>query len=58
MRFSLAALLKSYMPTGLFPCSLLIIVMPVVLTKIFVSFVFMGRDWDSVNQRLSSGAVN
>ena len=58
MRFSLAALLKTYMPTGLFPRSLLIIVMPVVLTQIVVAFVFMERHWNTVTQRLSSAAVN
>ena len=52
MRFSLAALLKTYMPTGLFPRSLLIIVMPVVLTQIVVAFVFMERHWNTVTQRL------
>lgn len=58
MRFSLAALLKTYMPTGLFPRSLLIIVMPVVLTQIVVAFVFMERHWNTVTQRLSSAAVS
>ena len=33
MWFSPSAFLKTYMPTGLFPRSLLIIVMPVVVTE-------------------------
>lgn len=58
MRFSLAAFLKNYMPTGLFPRSLLIIVMPVVVTQIVVAFVFMERHWNTVTQRLSRAAVS
>ena len=58
MRFSLAALLKTYMPTGLFPRSLLIIVMPVVVTQIVVAFVFMERHWSTVTQRLSRAVVS
>ena len=58
MWFSPAAFLKTYMPTGLFPRSLLIIVMPVVLTQIVVAFVFMERHWNTVTQRLSSAAVS
>ena len=58
MRFSLAAFLKNYLPTGLFPRSLLIIVMPVVVTQIVVAFVFMERHWNTVTQRLSRAAVS
>ena len=58
MGFSLSALLKTYMPTGLFPRSLLIIVMPVVLTQIVVAFVFMERHWSTVTQRLSRAVVS
>ena len=58
MRFSLAAFLKNYMPTGLLPRSLLIIVMPVVVTQIVVAFVFMERHWNTVTQRLSRAAVS
>ena len=58
MRFSLAAWLKTYMPTGLFPRSLLIIVMPVVVTQIVVAFVFMERHWSTVTQRLSRAVVS
>lgn len=56
--FSLSAFLKTYMPTGLFPRSLLIIVMPVVVTQIVVAFVFMERHWSTVTQRLSRAVVS
>ena len=52
------AFLKIYMPTGLFPRSLLIIVMPLVMTQIVVAFVFMERHWNTVTQRLSSAVVS
>lgn len=58
MGFSLSALLKTYMPTGLFTRSLLIIVMPVVVTQIVVAFVFMERHWSTVTQRLSRAVVS
>jgi two-component system, OmpR family, osmolarity sensor histidine kinase EnvZ len=58
MWFSPGALLKTYMPTGLFPRSLLIIVMPVVVTQIVVAFVFMERHWSTVTQRLSRAVVS
>ncbi len=58
MWFSPAAFLKTYMPTGLFPRSLLIIVMPVVVTQIVVAFVFMERHWSTVTQRLSRAVVS
>ncbi len=52
------AFIKAYMPTGLFPRSLLIIVIPVVVTQIIVAFVFMERHWNTVTQRLSSAVVS
>ena len=58
MWFSPGAFLKTYMPTGLFPRSLLIIVMPVVVTQIVVAFVFMERHWSTVTQRLSRAVVS
>ena len=58
MWFNPAALLKAYMPTGLFPRSLLIVVVPVVITQIIVAFVFMERHWTTVTQRLSRAAVS
>ena len=58
MWFNPAAFLKAYMPTGLFPRSLLIVVVPVVITQIIVAFVFMERHWTTVTQRLSRAAVS
>jgi len=58
MAQSLGSFLKQYMPTGLFPRSLLIIVMPVVVTQIVVAFVFLERHWSTVTQRLASVAVS
>lgn len=58
MGFSLSAFLKGYMPTGLFPRSLLIIVMPVVVTQIVIAFVFLERHWNTVTQRLSNAVVS
>jgi two-component system, OmpR family, osmolarity sensor histidine kinase EnvZ len=58
MAFDLGAFLKRYMPTGLFPRSLLIIVMPVVVTQIIITFVFLERHWNTVTQRLSNAVVS
>ena len=58
MNFNFGAFLKRYMPTGLFPRSLLIIVMPVVVTQIIVTFVFLERHWNTVTQRLSNAVVS
>lgn len=52
------AWLKNYMPTGLFPRSLLIIVIPLVFTQIIVAIVFMQRHWTSVTESLSRAAVS
>jgi two-component system osmolarity sensor histidine kinase EnvZ len=58
MDFSVRAWIKSYIPTGLFPRSLLIIVMPVVVTQIVIAFVFLERHWATVTQRLSNSVVS
>lgn len=58
MAQSVGSFFKQYMPTGLFPRSLLIIVMPVVVTQIIVAFVFLERHWSTVTQRLSNVAVS
>ncbi len=58
MDFSRATALRNYMPTGLFPRSLLIIVVPIVLIQIFVAYLFMERHWSTVTQRLSSAVVS
>lgn len=58
MWFFPSVFLKTYMPTGLLPRSLLIIVMPMVVTQIVVAFVFMERHWSTVTQRLSRAVVS
>ena len=50
--------LKHYMPTGLLPRSLLIVIVPVLIMQIVVAFVFMERHWTSVTQNLSRTAVS
>ena len=51
MWFLPSAFLKTYMPTGLFPRSLLIIVMPVVVTQIVVAFVFMEMSFAIIERK-------
>ena len=45
------------MPKGLYPRSLLIILMPVVLLQAFVAFLFMERHYQAVTARLSQAVV-
>lgn len=45
--------LRRQMPRGLFPRSLLIILIPMVLLQSVVAFVFMDRHWQNVTSRLS-----
>ncbi|MEW5423710.1 ATP-binding protein [Amorphus sp. 3PC139-8] len=45
--------LRRQMPHGLFPRSLLIILIPMVLLQSVVAFVFMDRHWQNVTSRLS-----
>jgi two-component system, OmpR family, osmolarity sensor histidine kinase EnvZ len=49
--------LKSFMPTGLYARSLLIIVTPMVILQSVVAFVFMERHWNTVTYRLSSAVT-
>ena len=53
----LAQLIKSYMPTGLYARSLLIIVTPMVILQSVVAFVFMERHWNTVTYRLSAAVT-
>jgi two-component system osmolarity sensor histidine kinase EnvZ len=46
-----------YMPKGLYPRSLIIIIAPMVLLQSVVAFVFMERHWQLVTQRLSTAVV-
>jgi two-component system osmolarity sensor histidine kinase EnvZ len=43
-----------YMPKGLYPRALVIVIAPVVLLQSVVAYVFMERHWQTVTQRLSA----
>ncbi|MFZ3033333.1 MAG: ATP-binding protein [Parvibaculum sp.] len=49
--------LKRFLPTGLYWRSLMIIVLPMVILQIFVTYVFMERHWQMVTEALSQSAV-
>src|SRR5262249_57434095 len=49
--------LRSFMPTGLYARSLLIIVTPMVILQSVVAFVFMERHWNTVTYRLSAAVT-
>ena len=49
--------LKSFMPTGLYARSLLIIIAPMVILQSVVAFVFMERHWNTVTYRLSAAVT-
>lgn len=49
--------LKKLMPRRLFARSLIIIVTPVVLTQIIVTYIFFERHWDTVTARLSESVA-
>lgn len=42
-----------YLPRGLYPRSLIIVIAPMILLQTVVAFVFMERHWQLVTQRLS-----
>jgi two-component system osmolarity sensor histidine kinase EnvZ len=48
---------KSFMPTGLYARSLLIIATPMVILQSVVAFVFMERHWNTVTHRLSAAVT-
>jgi two-component system osmolarity sensor histidine kinase EnvZ len=48
-------LIKRWLPTSLFGRSLLIIVLPVALMQIAVTWAFFNAQWQTVNTRLSEG---
>ena len=52
-----ASWFKSKMPAGLYPRSLLIIIMPMVILQSVVAFVFMERHWNTVTRRLSAAVT-
>jgi len=52
-----AGSIKSKMPAGLYPRSLLIIIAPMVILQSVVAFVFMERHWNTVTRRLSAAVT-
>jgi two-component system osmolarity sensor histidine kinase EnvZ len=51
------AWIKSLVPKGLFARSLLIIVLPVAIMQILVTYLFFDLHWEQVSRRLSEGAA-
>ncbi|RDJ25302.1 HAMP domain-containing protein [Bosea caraganae] len=51
-------LVGRYMPKGLYPRALVIVIAPVVLLQSVVAYVFMERHWQTVTQRLSSAVAS
>jgi len=51
-------LLKRIMPRGLYGRSLIIIVAPMVLLQVVITYVFLERHWQMVTERLSSAVVS
>lgn len=51
------SLLKPFIPKGLFARSLLIIVLPVAVMQILVTYMFFDLHWEQVSRRLSEGAA-
>ncbi|MBU2166801.1 MAG: two-component sensor histidine kinase, partial [Alphaproteobacteria bacterium] len=47
--------LKRRLPTSLWGRSLLIIVLPVLVMQVFVTWTFFDAHWQTVNARLSEG---
>lgn len=56
-RKRLGAAIDRLLPKRLFPRSLLIIVLPMVLLQSVVTLVFMERHWNAVTQKLSEAVV-
>ena len=49
--------IKQFLPRGLFGRSLIIIVAPMVLLQVVVTYVFLERHWQLVTERLSAKTV-
>ena len=47
--------LKRFMPRTLFGRSILIVVLPIILLQILVTYIFYERHWDDVARRLAQG---
>ncbi len=52
------AVLKRYLPQGLYGRSLIIIVTPMVLLQAIVAYVFIERHWQMVTEKLSESVVS
>ena len=50
--------LKNFLPKGLYPRSLLIIIVPVVVLQGILTFVFLDRHWQLVTRKLSSAVAS
>src|SRR6204780_4657126 len=48
---------KGWMPTGLYARALLIMIVPMVVLQVVVTFVFMERHWNTVTRHLSAAVV-
>lgn len=48
---------KRYVPRGLFARSLLIIVLPIAIMQIVLTYVFFDLHWEQVSRRMSEGAA-
>jgi two-component system osmolarity sensor histidine kinase EnvZ len=53
----LGRFLRHYLPKRLFPRSLLIVVLPMIVLQSIVAYVFMERHWQLVTRRLSEGTT-
>lgn len=49
--------LKRFLPRELFPRSLMIVILPMVLIQLVIAYVFLERHWNVVTQRLSHNVV-
>ena len=50
-------LLKRILPHTLFGRSLLIVILPIILLQILVTYIFYERHWDNVARRLAKGVA-
>lgn len=55
---AMARWLRRRLPRRLFPRSLLIIILPMLLLQSFVAFVFMDRHWENMTRRLSQATAS
>jgi two-component system, OmpR family, osmolarity sensor histidine kinase EnvZ len=49
--------LKKFMPKTLFGRSILIVVLPIILLQVLVTYIFYERHWDNVARRLAQGVA-